>query len=91
MRRLGDRWHMQSNDNEKHSVGVSFTVFGISHSCRRRYLPKVQKPEPQPQKTRVRLWLEGPTKMIMCRDKAPYGDWQEIHHDAEGFYVEEQH
>ena len=44
---------------------------------------------PQPQKTRVRLWIEGPTKMVMCRDKAPYGDWQELHHDSEGFYVEQ--
>ena len=51
---------------------------------------RLNKPEPQPQKTRVRLWLEVPTKMIMCRDKAPYGDWQEIHHDSEGFYVENQ-
>lgn len=46
--------------------------------------------EPQPQKTRVRLWIEGPTKMVMCRDKAPYGDWQELHHDSDGFYVENQ-
>lgn len=45
--------------------------------------------KPQPQKTRVRLWIEVPTKMVMCRDKAPYGDWQELHHDSEGFYVEQ--
>lgn len=57
--------------------------------CRHRDLPKVEQ-APQPQKTRVRLWIEGPTKMVMCRDKAPYGDWQELHHDSDGFYVENQ-
>lgn len=46
-----------------------------------------QKPEPQLAKTRIRLWLEGPTTIVMCRDKAPYDDWREIHHDEHGFYT----
>lgn len=48
-----------------------------------------QKPQPQPQKTRVRLWARPDGGHILfCHDKPANGSWQEIHHDSEGFYVE---
>lgn len=56
----------------------------------------LNKPEPQPQKTRVRLWIprewNSRSAIVSTRidDKQP-NLWRELHHDAEGFYVEEQH
>ena len=48
----------------------------------------------QPAKTRVRLWMRcdggqfGSAVVASTFEKS--GDWQEIHHDAEGFYVKQQ-
>lgn len=54
----------------------------------------LKKPEPQPQKTRVRLWMRndprGRPSLFAC-DQKPLAEsekYVEIHHDSEGFYVE---
>lgn len=47
-----------------------------------------QKPEPQPQKTRVRLWATRDGIVWMSSNACPLRSWQELHHDSEGFYVE---
>ena len=48
----------------------------------------LKKPEPQPQKTRVRLWKNAYGSVMSNPDCEHLGGWQEIHHDSEGFYVE---
>lgn len=44
--------------------------------------------EPQPQKTRVRLWSCDTDGVIVAEDNCPAPGWTEIHHDSDGFYVE---
>ena len=60
------------------------------------YATAICSPQPQPQKTRVRLWMrnepKGRPSLFAC-DERPYPDshkYVEIHHDSEGFYVENQ-
>lgn len=47
----------------------------------------LKKPEPQPQKTRVRLWSCDTDGVVVAEDNCPAPGWVEIHHDAEGFYT----
>lgn len=44
----------------------------------------------QPVKTRVRLWSCDTDGVVVAEDNCPAPGWIEIHHDAEGFYVEGQ-
>ena len=44
----------------------------------------------QPQKTRVRLWATLDGIVWMSSNACPLRDWQELHHDSDGFYVEDQ-
>lgn len=48
----------------------------------------LKKPEPQPAKSRVRLWKNNYGSVMSNDDCEHLEGWQEIHHDAEGFYVE---
>ena len=48
---------------------------------------KCSKPEPQPQKTRVRLWCCDTDGVVVAEDNCPAPGWHEIHHDSEGFYT----
>ena len=50
---------------------------------------RVVSAHPQPQKTRVRLWKNN-YGSVMSNDDCEHLGWQEIHHDADGFYVEDQ-
>ena len=45
----------------------------------------------QPQKTRVRLWKGHTNSQVVASifDLSQNGHWQELHHDSEGFYVEQ--
>lgn len=89
--RVGDRisWHY---DNVENSVEAGCFSVGAKHGdvshgnrlrvwCRRRDLPKGK------QKTRVRLWVSQ--SAVIVRDAHETGFGKEIHHDAEGFYIEE--
>lgn len=57
------------------------------------YFSYHEKQNPQPQKTRVRLWVPREWNSRSAIVSTRIGDkesnlWQEIHHDSEGFYVE---
>lgn len=52
------------------------------------YFSYHEKHKTQPQKTRVKLWKWKYGAECRLADISPSGDWVEVHHDSEGFYVE---
>lgn len=82
------QWRCVRLDGTKEPLGGCLVTPNRKEITKAEAMALLKKPEPQPQKTRVRLWKNAYGSVMSNPDCEHLGGWQEIHHDSEGFYVE---
>lgn len=79
-----DWMHCSLGRDVKH--GFKESLFTLQVRCRRKDLPPL--PEPKAERAPVRLWINNEDGVVFQSDVRVLAGDEEIHHDANGFYVE---